>query len=76
MNEQRFIVHGSNLEAEKTFDQHAPSDRRYTVEVRGVMRSPSDGFHTFEELYDHRITLFIALCHNLNFSTGYGYLAI
>ncbi len=22
----------------------------------------SDGFHTFDELYDHRITLFIALC--------------
>lgn len=21
-----------------------------------------DGYHTFEELYDHRITLFIALC--------------
>lgn len=27
----------------------------------------SDGFHTFKELYDHRIALFIALC---------GYLAI
>lgn len=25
----------------------------------------SDGFHTFEELYDHRITLFIALCKAL-----------
>lgn len=23
----------------------------------------SDGYHTFGELYDHRITLFIALCH-------------
>lgn len=22
----------------------------------------SDGYHTFEELYEHRITLFIALC--------------
>jgi hypothetical protein len=22
----------------------------------------SDGYHTFSELYDHRITLFIALC--------------
>lgn len=22
----------------------------------------SDGYHTFKELYDHRITLFIALC--------------
>lgn len=22
----------------------------------------SDGYHTFDELYDHRITLFVALC--------------
>lgn len=25
----------------------------------------SDGFHTFGELYEHRITLYIALCRNL-----------
>ena len=25
----------------------------------------SDGYHTFEELYEHRITLFIALCRLL-----------
>lgn len=25
----------------------------------------SDGYHTIEELYDHRITLFIALCKRL-----------
>lgn len=24
-----------------------------------------DGYHTFEELYDHRITLYIALCKSL-----------
>lgn len=26
----------------------------------------SDGFHSFKELYDHRIQLFIALCHATN----------
>ena len=26
----------------------------------------SDGFHTLDELYDHRITLWIALCRKLN----------
>lgn len=26
----------------------------------------SDGYHTFTELYDHRITLFIALCRALS----------
>lgn len=25
----------------------------------------SDGYHTFDELYDHRITLYIALCYSL-----------
>lgn len=25
----------------------------------------SDGYHTFDELYDHRITLYIALCKSL-----------
>lgn len=25
----------------------------------------SDGYHSFDELYDHRITLFIALCRTL-----------
>ncbi len=24
----------------------------------------SDGYHTFKELYDHRVTLFIALCNH------------
>jgi hypothetical protein len=28
----------------------------------------SDGFHTFGELYEHRITLFIALCKALKFT--------
>jgi hypothetical protein len=27
-----------------------------------VTGETSDGYHTFNELYDHRITLFIALC--------------
>lgn len=26
----------------------------------------SDGYHTFEELYDHRITLFVALCRHMH----------
>ena len=28
--------------------------------------SISDGYHTFDELYDHRITLYIALCKQIN----------
>ena len=34
----------------------------------------SDGYHTFEELYDHRITLFTALCKHLReLSLEYGH---
>ena len=32
--------------------------------------SISDGYHTFDELYDHRITLYIALCRNLKDDLG------
>jgi len=32
-----------------------------------VIEKISDGYHTFKELYDHRIALFIALCHVLDF---------
>ncbi len=31
----------------------------------------SDGYHTFSELYDHRITLYIALCRILARDAGY-----
>lgn len=30
--------------------------------VGGLKGKISDGYHTFDELYEHRITLFIALC--------------
>ena len=30
----------------------------------------SDGYHTFKELYDHRIILFITLCNYLNVYTN------
>ena len=32
----------------------------------GDSMSISDGFHTMDELYDHRITLYIALCKSLD----------
>lgn len=33
--------------------------------------SVSDGYHTFEELYEHRITLYIALCKQYMKATGF-----
>jgi hypothetical protein len=45
--------------------------RRHHEQMYGVARieggdnmQVSDGSHTFDELYDHRITLFIALCRS------------
>lgn len=35
-------------------------DMKITIEGEGI--KCSDGFHTFDELYEHRIVLFIALC--------------
>jgi len=37
------------------------SDKTFKI-VNGDM---SDGYHTFDELYEHRITLFIALCKKI-----------
>ncbi len=36
------------------------------------MSKVSDGYHTFEELYEHRNRLFIALCKCLNEMNDYG----
>lgn len=35
----------------------------FTVPAQSA--TASDGYHTFDELYDHRITLYIAMCRNL-----------
>jgi len=37
-----------------------------TSQITNENITASDNYHTFEELYDHRITLFIALCRLLN----------
>lgn len=48
----------------KDLDLHfSDDDNKKMVEV--VVKNAedaSDGYHTFDELYDHRITLYIALC--------------
>ena len=32
--------------------------------------SVSDGYHTFDELYEHRCRLYMELCYQVKFSTG------
>lgn len=38
--------------------------KKLTLNLKSIedQVSISDGYHTFDELYDHRITLYIALC--------------
>ena len=36
------------------------------LKITGKDIQISDGYHTFDELYEHRIVLFIALCKELN----------
>jgi hypothetical protein len=38
-----------------------------------VNGSTSDGYHTFDELYEHRVSLFIALCSEVDARTPTGY---
>lgn len=50
-----------------------------SIESPGVAGAPkvtgetSDGYHTFNELYDHRITLFLALCEMVDRVTSTGH---
>ncbi len=37
----------------------------YILEDAPVDENTSDGYHTFKELYDHRITLYILLCKQI-----------
>jgi hypothetical protein len=37
-----------------------------SIEYEGEIGNASDGFHTFNELYEHRIALFLALCRHLD----------
>lgn len=50
----------------KNYTKHSrevtPGDAPNVHEFEGEALEVSDGYHTIEELYDHRITLFIALC--------------
>lgn len=40
-----------------------------TVTIKGNDFQVSDGYHTFDELYEHRINLYIALCRVLHSQT-------
>lgn len=50
-----------------TISQHRNIETRtHELIAMGPEITVSDGYHTFEELYDHRFALFIALCKKVN----------
>lgn len=53
-------VYISNADNIQSNANHANISKNVFAE--GEKMEVSDGYHTFDELYDHRITLFIALC--------------
>lgn len=59
----------NNFNKHWTQDDHNKSETLY-VEGNDNL-SVSDGYHTFNELYDHRITLYIALCKQYMKATGF-----
>lgn len=48
------------------------NDKKGSCIVTGTDLKAFDGYHTFDELYDHRITLFIALCSQLSLRRDFG----
>lgn len=54
-------INATNVET-KLIPDHVGLD----ILISGKDVKVSDGYHTFEELYDHRITLFIALCGSIS----------
>ena len=62
---EKITIHGTHngvIEIQKKIEQLGADDRRETVFITGGVQSVSDGYHTFDELYTHRIALWIALC--------------
>lgn len=58
---KKFRINGDKEDIRcEQVDGLATTERMF--EITGEDIQCSDGYHTFDELYDHRITLFIALC--------------
>lgn len=44
------------------------SEKKHSIKCVSSQNCNCDGYHTFDELYEHRIVLFIKLCEHLNFT--------
>lgn len=61
-------------EATKIEDRSKPWNLTIDVFTEGGDNMQvSDGYHTMDELYEHRYALYIALANNLNLDSAYGH---
>lgn len=56
------VFRSEELLQKQEFDTH----HKVLVAVGGEDMDASDGYHTFKELYEHRIALYIALCKKVH----------
>ena len=61
-----YIKKAERIDAVNQFDRMEKN-----VYAEGENLEVSDGYHTFDELYEHRIILFIALCKQYTRATGF-----
>lgn len=50
---------------ETSIDKYVSNEAQTIVLIETEKAIIHDGYHTFDELYDHRVTLYIALCKSL-----------
>lgn len=59
----------ANQSKKKEIVDHVNDSIKFFAENGNIQTNDvSDGYHTFKELYEHRITLFMALCKMTGFS--------
>lgn len=70
---KRLSVEASKIEFQSQINYSSGKIQRINMELSDDAEI-SDGYHTIEELYDHRITLYFALCRQLYEWNEVGYL--
>lgn len=59
-----FVKNGKMVRASKDFRFNSTTVNNVISKLPSIERQKcSDGYHTFEELYEHRVLLFVALCN-------------
>ena len=69
---ENILIHPSGQISSSKVENKTTEKEHKTVNGKIDTGKISDGYHTFDELYEHRITLFIALCKAYDDNTFVG----